>query len=80
MVGLVLMAEVVKMDFWGIFLGVGCVCALRFTLAWLIEYIADNFGYIHITKDNWFSGGYMDDIMVIIIRPNRKKWLCLYTH
>ena len=29
MVGLVLMAEVMKMDFWGMFLGVGCVCALR---------------------------------------------------
>ena len=39
MIGLVLKAEVVKMDFWRIFLGVGCVCALRFTLAWLMERI-----------------------------------------
>ena len=35
---------------------------------------------IHITKDIWFGSCYTADIMVIIIQPTRKIWLCIYTH
>jgi len=48
-------------------------CPIELVILW-IDYVADDFDYICITKGIWISSCHIDDIMGIIIQPTRNIW------